>query len=118
MHSGYRYISSLFLVAALVTPPGIMAARQPDEHRQEEHHDKDKRYYDKDHKDYHDWNDNEDREYRQYLNEHHKEYRDFSKGAANNRNTGTGVTATQTTTIIRQRGSLDATPARCSSEQA
>ena len=53
MHSGYRYVSLLFLAAALISPPGIMAAARQ---QQEEHHDKDKRYYDKEHKDYHDWN--------------------------------------------------------------
>jgi len=42
MHTGYRYVGSFFLAAALITPTGIIAARQPDEHRQEEHHDKDK----------------------------------------------------------------------------
>lgn len=80
MHSPYRFISSLFLAAALIAPPGIMAAtRQPAANAQDEHHEKSKRYYDKEHKEYHNWDEKEDRAYRQYLKEQNKEYREFDK---------------------------------------
>ena len=48
MHTGYRYVSSLFLAAALLAPPGIMAAFTPqDQERHEEHQrEEQRRYYD------------------------------------------------------------------------
>ncbi len=75
MHRGYRYLSTLFLTAALAAPVAMMAARsqQDDdrkhEDRQGEHH---KRYYDKAHKDYHTWDNNEDRSYQRYQTEQHQ----------------------------------------------
>ncbi len=78
MHRPSRFISSLFLAAALVAPPAIMAAGRP-QPTQEEHHDKDHRYYDEDHKDYHDWDSKEDHAYRAYLKAQRKTYRAFDK---------------------------------------
>jgi hypothetical protein len=76
MHSRYRYVSSLFLAAALLAPPGIMAGLGPqdqhEEHAREEH-----RYYDSEHRDYHHWDDGENRAYRHYLEERHRQYVDF-----------------------------------------
>jgi hypothetical protein len=78
MKAGYRYISFLFLTAALSAPAAIVTrAASQDEHR-DEHHDQ-KRVYDRSHKDYHNWDDNEDRTYHQYFTENHGEYRDYSK---------------------------------------
>ena len=78
MHSRYRYVSSLFLAAALLAPPGIMAGLGPqdqhEEHAREEH-----RYYDSEHRDYHHWDDGENRAYRHYLEERHREYVDFDR---------------------------------------
>ena len=53
MHTGYRYVSSLFLTAALLAPPGIMAAFTPqDQERHEEHQrEEQRRYYDREHRD-------------------------------------------------------------------
>src|ERR1700723_2696730 len=54
MYSRYRYVSSLFLAAALLAPPGIMAAFVPQEQeRHEEHEREEHRYYDSEHRDYH-----------------------------------------------------------------
>jgi Ni/Co efflux regulator RcnB len=82
MNAGYRYITFLFLMAALSAPAAIVTrAASQDEHRDEhrdEHHDQ-KRVYDRTHKDYHNWDNNEDRYYHQYFTENHKEYRDYSK---------------------------------------
>ena len=80
MHSGYRYVSSLFLAAALLAPPGIMAAFAPQEQdRHEEHAREEHRYYDSEHRDYHHWDDGENRAYRHYLEERHREYVDFDR---------------------------------------
>jgi hypothetical protein len=78
MNAGYRYISFLFLTAALSAPAALITrAASQDEHR-DEHHDQ-KRVYDRAHKDYHNWDDNEDHYYHQYYTENHREYRDYSK---------------------------------------
>jgi NADH dehydrogenase/NADH:ubiquinone oxidoreductase subunit G len=78
MKAGYRYISFLFLTAALSAPAAIVTrAASQDEHR-DEHHDQ-KRVYDRVHKDYHNWDGDEDRYYHQYFTENHREYRDYSK---------------------------------------
>jgi hypothetical protein len=83
MHRGYRYLSSLFLTAALAAPVALMAAASPQdngnqdnrqgennkENRQSENN---KRYYDKSHKDYHTWDSNEDRSYQRYQTERHQ----------------------------------------------
>jgi hypothetical protein len=66
MQSRYRYVSSLFLAAALLAPPGIMAAFAPQEQQHEERAREEHRYYD-----------GENRAYRRYLEERHREYVDF-----------------------------------------
>ena len=76
MKAGYRYISFLFLSAALIAPVAIRtSAATQDDHRDDK---KQTRVYDRSHKDYHNWNDNEDRTYRVYLGEQHQEYREYS----------------------------------------
>ena len=73
MHSGYRYLSSLLLTAALATPVAMMAAPSPqDDKNHENRAENNKRYYDKNHKDYHNWDSNEDRSYQRYQTEHHE----------------------------------------------
>lgn len=82
MHSGHRFVTSVFLAAALLAPPGIMAAYGPHgQDGREEHHQREeqRRYYDREHKDYHHWDDSEDHAYRNYLAEQHREYREFSR---------------------------------------
>ena len=71
-----RFLSSLLLSAALLTPVIIRA---------EETNITIKRYYDRDHKDYHEWNRDEDQAYRQYLQENQRQYRDFNKLNRNDR---------------------------------
>jgi hypothetical protein len=74
VHRGYRYLSTVFLTAALAAPLSLMASARPQddrnhEERQGENH---KRYYDKTHKDYHTWDENEDRSYQRYQTGHHE----------------------------------------------
>jgi hypothetical protein len=75
MHCAHRYISSLFLAAALATPVAIMAAAEPQDARDQV------RVYDRDHKDYHTWDDKENRAYRQFRSENHKSSPEFSKAS-------------------------------------
>ncbi|HET6841488.1 MAG TPA: hypothetical protein VFK06_07340 [Candidatus Angelobacter sp.] len=77
MQRGYRYISSLFLAAALAAPVVVMAAAAPQENRQEDRrenrdNDNNLRYYDRSHKDYHTWDSNEEHAYQRYQTEHHQ----------------------------------------------
>jgi len=83
MHHGYRYLSSLFLTAALAAPVALMAAASPQDNRNQENRqgennkenrqsENNKRYYDKSHKDYHTWDSNEDRSYQRYQTERHQ----------------------------------------------
>ena len=69
MHRANRYITSLFLTAALAAPVAIMAQEGRDQHR----------VYDKQHKDYHNWDDNENHAWGQYLSENHKSSHEYSK---------------------------------------
>jgi heat shock protein HspQ len=73
MHRSYRFIASLFLVAAIAAPVSTMAAPAPQQASVQV------RVYDRDHKDYHNWDDNEDRAYRGYLTEQHITYREYNK---------------------------------------
>jgi hypothetical protein len=73
MKAGFRYISFIFLTAALSAPVAMVSRAAQDEHHDE------KRVYDRTHKDYHNWDANEDRYYHQYFTENHREYRDYSK---------------------------------------
>ena len=75
MHRVHRYISSLFLAAALATPVAIMAAAEPQNARDQV------RVYDRDHKDYHTWDDKENRAYGQFRSENHKSSPEFSKAS-------------------------------------
>jgi hypothetical protein len=73
MYSGYRYLTSLVLTAALAAPVAMMAAastQDRDDKNQGQH--ENKRYYDKNHKDYHTWDSNEDHAYQRYQTEHHE----------------------------------------------
>jgi len=83
MHGGYRYLSSLFLTAALAAPVALMAAASPQDDRNRENRqgennkenrksENNKRYYDKSHKDYHTWDSNEDLAYQRYQTERHQ----------------------------------------------
>ena len=74
MHRGYRFLSTLFLTAALAAPVAMMAAASPQENREQENRqgENNKRYYDKHHKDYHNWDGNEDHAYQRYQTEHHQ----------------------------------------------
>jgi len=73
VHRGSRFLSSLFLTAALAAPMAMMAAASPqDDRNHEDKQNNHKRYYDKQHKDYHTWDDNEDRFYQRYQNERHE----------------------------------------------
>jgi hypothetical protein len=83
MKPGQRYLSFLFLTAALAAPAAtITSAASQDDRRQEDNHRNDKRrtrVYDRSHKDYHVWDDNEDRAYRRYLGEQRQDYREYSR---------------------------------------
>jgi hypothetical protein len=74
MHRGYRFLSTLFLTAALAAPVAMMAAASPQENREQENRqgENNKRYYDKHHKDYHNWDGNEDHAYQRYQTERHQ----------------------------------------------
>jgi hypothetical protein len=87
MHRANRYITSLFLTAALAAPVALMAIPAP----QEDHNQN--RVYDKEHKDYHNWDDNENKAWGQYLNDNHKSSHEYSKANKKERRI-TGITAT------------------------
>jgi phytoene dehydrogenase-like protein len=71
-----RFLSSLLLSAALLTPAIIKA---------DDTHITIRRYYDRDHRDYHQWNRDEDQMYRQYLQENQRQYREFNRLNRNDR---------------------------------
>lgn len=68
-----RYISLLFLAAAIAAPTAIMAHPRPQDGSVQV------RIYDRDHRDYHNWDDHEDRAYRRYLAEQHRSYREYQR---------------------------------------
>jgi hypothetical protein len=68
-----RYISSLFLAAAIAAPTAIMADPRPQDGSIQV------RIYDRDHRDYHNWDDHEDRAYRRYLAAQHRSYREYHR---------------------------------------
>ena len=72
-----KYLSSIFLGAALMAPLALSAgaAQEVVIQRDGDH----TRYYDRNHRDYHEWNDREDRSYRVYLGEQHRDYREFHR---------------------------------------
>jgi hypothetical protein len=73
MYHPHRYISSLFLAAALVTPVAIMAAPEPQNAGEQV------RVYDKAHKDYHVYDDNEKQVYTQFRVTHKTYNEDLPK---------------------------------------
>ena len=73
MHLASRYLSFVFLTAALTASAAPKAAAAQEVVVRVDH----PRYYDRNHRDYHEWNDREDRSYRVYLGEHHRDYREF-----------------------------------------
>jgi hypothetical protein len=73
MNRAHRYISALFLTAALAGGGSILAAAIPQEAGVQV------RVYDSNHKDYHNWDDREDHAYRGYLVERHQDYRAYDK---------------------------------------
>ena len=92
MHLASRYLSFIFLTAALTASAAPKDAAAQEVVVQVDH----PRYYDRNHRDYHEWNDREDRSYRLYLGEHHRDYRDFHEIAvANKATTGIGAITTQ-----------------------
>ncbi len=74
MHTATKYLSFLFLTAALTASAAHKAAAQEVVVTTGGDH---TRYYDHYHHDYHQWNENEDRSYRVYLGERHRDYREF-----------------------------------------
>ncbi len=66
-------VLTAFLAATLIAPVAMIAGG---------HHEKEKRYYDRDNRDYHLWNGQEDRAYRVYVVERHRPYREFRRTRA------------------------------------
>jgi hypothetical protein len=73
MHRTHRYITSLFLAAALAAPLSVMAAASPQDAGVQV------RVYDRDHRDYHNWDDREDHAYRGFLTERRETYREYNR---------------------------------------
>lgn len=73
MRHTHRYITSLFLAAALMAPVAIMAAPVPQDARVQV------RVYDRDHKDYHNWDDHENRAWGIFLTNNHRRNHEFAK---------------------------------------
>jgi type III secretory pathway component EscR len=68
-----RILSAVTLSAALMMPLAVVRA-------DDDHHDKDHRYYDRDRKDYHEWNERENRAYRHWLEKERREqYREYNR---------------------------------------
>jgi hypothetical protein len=73
MRHTHRYITSLFLAAALAAPVAIMASPVPQEASVQV------RVYDRDHKDYHNWDDHENRAWGIFLTNNHRRNHEFAK---------------------------------------
>jgi hypothetical protein len=73
MRHTHRYITSLFLAAALVAPVAIMASPVPQEAGVQV------RVYDRDHKDYHNWDDHENRAWGIFLTNNHRRNHEFAR---------------------------------------
>lgn len=73
MYRVHRYVSALFLTAALASSGSIVGAATPQEANVQV------RVYDSNHRDYHNWDDREDHAYRGYLAERHENYRPYDK---------------------------------------
>jgi hypothetical protein len=70
-----RYLSACLLGACLLIPVVVKA--------DDDNHQQNKRYYDRDAKDWHEWNGKEDQAYHRYLVEQHVASHDWTK--ANNK---------------------------------
>jgi hypothetical protein len=78
MHSGKRYVASIFLTAAFMAPFSAFAAPVPqDDHERHEQEERERRVYDPYHKDYHNWDRREDEVYRHWLDDRHVAYVDY-----------------------------------------
>jgi len=73
MHRFDRYISSLFLAAAIAAPAFVVAEANAQQASVQV------RVYDSNHHDYHNWDEREDRAYRHYLVEQHRVYLEYHK---------------------------------------
>jgi hypothetical protein len=71
MRNTNRFISSLFLAAALAAPVAIMAAPGPQAVGVQV------RVYDRNHKDYHNWDDHEQSAWGVYLTENHRKPHEY-----------------------------------------
>lgn len=71
----HRYVSSLFLAAALVAPFAIKAAPKPQDAGVQV------KVYDRHHKDYHNWDDRETHAWGLYLSNSHRKPVEFSKAS-------------------------------------
>ena len=73
----YRFLASLFLIAALAAPLAMWASPQD----RDDHHDNDNRnrVYDRSHHDYHQWNNTEASNYQRWEQENHRDHRDYNK---------------------------------------
>ncbi len=67
-----RYLSTLLLAGALLEPAGLIRA-------DDEHHEKVRRYYDRERHDYHEWNEQEEHAYKRYIEEQKRENRAWNK---------------------------------------
>jgi len=71
MRQTNRFITSLFLAAALAAPVVMMAAAAPQAVQV--------RVYDSGHKDYHNWDDRENHAWGVFLTENHRNAHEFSR---------------------------------------
>jgi hypothetical protein len=69
----HRYISSLFLAAALAAPVAILAAPGPQDANVQI------RVYDRDHRDYHNWDDRENHAWGVYLSDNHRTSHEYAR---------------------------------------
>jgi hypothetical protein len=67
-----RFIGSLILAAATVSPALVVTANAQEGSVQV-------RIYDRNHRDYHNWDDREDRAYRRYLVVQRRNYREYNR---------------------------------------
>lgn len=82
MHLTTKYLSFLFLTAALTASAAPKAGAAQEVVVSVDHN----RYYDRHHHDYHQWDDREDRSYRVYLGERHRDYREFHRNSGREQN--------------------------------
>jgi len=73
MNRPYRFVTSLFLAAAIAAPASIMAAPKAQDASVQV------RVYDDDNKDYHNWDDREDQAWHVYLKENRQKEHEFKE---------------------------------------